>query len=327
MAQDNSLSLSRLIGAFSTMHRIRIFEEVLADLVVAGDLKTPCHLYIGQEAVATGVCQALLPTDTIWGCHRSHGHYLAKGGDMNALMAEIFGKASGCSRGRGGSMHIYDDRVGVLGTVPLVAATIPVSVGAGLAYKLRKEPHVAVPFFGDGATEEGHFHESLNMASTYKLPVVFVCENNLYASHLHISERRAKDNIAESGLAHGMASEVVDGNDVQAVFAAAGAAVARARAGEGPTLLEVRTFRWRGHVGPSWDTDVGVKRNDMLKEWMPKDPIARTRRDLIAMGAAESDLDKIETQIRIEVETSVELAREASWPDPATVFDHIFVPR
>lgn len=309
------------------MHRIRIFEEVLADLVVAGDLKTPCHLYIGQEAVAAGVCQALEHTDTIWGCHRSHGHYLAKGGDMNALMSEIFGKASGCSRGRGGSMHIFDSRVGVLGTVPLVAATIPVSVGAALAYKLRNERHVAVPFFGDGATEEGHFHESMNMASVYKLPVVFICENNLYASHLHITERRAKDNIAEAGIAHGLPSEVVDGNDVQAVFAAANRAVDRARNGEGPSLLELRTFRWRGHVGPSWDMDVGVQRNDMLKEWMPKDPIAKTHRDLLALGVTEQSLVEIQAQARDEVMKSVEVARLAPWPEPGTVHDHVFVSR
>ena len=317
----------QLMRIFSAMHRIRIFEEVLADLVVAGEIKTPCHLYIGQEAVAAGVCQALEPTDTIWGCHRSHGHYLAKGGDMNALMAEIFGKASGCSRGRGGSMHIYDDRVGVLGTVPLVAATIPVSVGAALAYKLRKDNHVAVPFFGDGATEEGHFHEAMNMASVYKLPVVFVCENNLYASHLHITERRAKDNIVESGAAHGLASYVVDGNDAQAVFAATQIAVHRARAGEGPSLLELRTFRWRGHVGPSWDMDVGVKRNDMLKEWVTKDPILRTRIELLALGALESDLDEIEAHARFEVQESVALARQSSWPTPESVHDHVFVAR
>lgn len=327
MNRTFTLSLPRLMHAYSTMQRIRIFEEVLADLVMAGDLKTPCHLYIGQEGVAAGVCEALQPTDTIWGCHRSHGHYLAKGGDMNALMAEIFGKANGCSRGRGGSMHIYDDKVGVLGTVPLVAATIPISVGAALAYKLRKEPHVAVPFFGDGATEEGHFHESLNMASLYKLPVVFVCENNLYASHLHITERRSMDNIAESGSAHGMASAVVDGNDVQAVFTAAVEAVRRARAGEGPSLLELRTFRWRGHVGPSWDMDVGVQRNDMLKEWMPKDPIARTHRELLTLGVTEASLDELQAQAQTEVQTSVDLARQAPWPDPASVYDHIFVPR
>lgn len=327
MAQDFQLSLSRLTRAYSTMHRIRIFEEVLGDLVVAGEIRTPCHLYIGQEAIATGVCEALQTTDTIWGCHRSHGHYLAKGGDMNGLMAEIFGKSNGCSLGRGGSMHIYDDKVGVLGTVPLVAATIPVSVGAALAYKLKQEPHVAVPFFGDGATEEGHFHESLNMASLYKLPVVFVCENNLYASHLHITERRSMDNIAESGSAHGMPSAVVDGNDIQAVFAVATKAVLRARAGEGPSLLELRTFRWRGHVGPSWDMDVGVQRNQMLKEWMPQDPIARTHRELMALGVTEASLDELQAQAREEVWTSVDLARMSSWPDPASVYDHVFVPR
>ena len=327
MPQGVTLSLARLQSLYKEMHRIRIFEEALSELVISGDLKTPCHLYIGQEAVAAGVCGALQATDTIWGCHRSHGHYLAKGGDMDALMAEIFGKATGCSRGRGGSMHVYDDRVGIFGTVPLVAATIPVSVGAALAYKLKGESHVAVPFFGDGATEEGHFHESLNMASVYKLPVVFICENNLYASHLHITERRARDNIAESGIAHGLPSAVVDGNDVQAVYTAANEAVHRARSGGGPTLLEMRTFRWRGHVGPSWDMDVGVMRNDMLKEWLPKDPIARAHGELLALGATDSELKGFEAQARQEVELSEKFARLADWPNPSTVHDHVFVTR
>jgi pyruvate dehydrogenase E1 component alpha subunit len=312
---------------YTSMHRIRCFEEVLADLVEAGEIKTPCHLYIGQEAIAAGVCEALDKADTVWGCHRSHGHYLAKGGDLNALMAEIFGKANGCSRGRGGSMHIYDDQVGVLGTVPLVAATIPVAVGAGLAYKLRKDSHVAVAFFGDGATEEGHFHESLNMAALYKLPVVFVCENNLYASHLHITQTRTKDNIAEAGPAHGLTSEVLDGNDVQAVLSATMSAVQRARNGEGPTLLEMRTFRWRGHVGPSWDMDVGVKRNDLLAEWLPKDPIARARQELIDLGTPEPELKTIEADARKEAKLSVQLARLAPWPNPDTLHEHVFVAR
>lgn len=310
---------------YATMHRIRIFEETVSDLVVAGEVKTPCHLYIGQEAVATGVCVTLDPADTIWGGHRSHGHYLAKGGDMNALMAEILGKSTGCSGGRGGSMHLYDESVGVLGTVPLVAATIPLSVGAGLAYKLRKDGNVAVAFFGDGATEEGSFHESLNMAALYRLPVVFVCENNLYSSHLHISERRAKDNIAESGGAHGIPSVVIDGNDAEAVFAAAEAAVIRARSGEGPSLIEARTFRWRGHVGPSWDMDVGVLRKDMLHEWMPRDPIARVRRQLLSRGASETELNAVEAREREEVKSSVEVARLAPWPEVVTLRDHVFV--
>jgi pyruvate dehydrogenase E1 component alpha subunit len=309
---------------YTTMQRTRIFEEVLADLVTAGEVKTPCHLYIGQEAVASGVCEALETTDTIWGCHRSHGHYIAKGGDLDGLMAEILGKATGCARGRGGSMHVYDERVGILGTVPLVAATIPISVGAGLAYKLRREPHVSVPFFGDGATEEGHFHESLNIAALYKLPVVFVCENNLYASHLHISERRVKDNINESGGAHGLPSVVVDGNDVEAVHAAALVAVERARRGEGPTLIEARTFRWRGHVGPSWDMDVGVQRNQMLKEWLPRDPIVRAGKQLQSLGETESQVRDVEAGARRDVQRALERARAATWPDPLSVHDHVY---
>src|SRR5262249_7709747 len=155
-----------------------------------GELKTPCHLYIGQEAIAAGVCAALEPSDYVWGGHRSHGHYLAKGGDLRALMAELFGKVTGWSRGRGGSVHLVAAGIGILGTVPLVAATIPLAVGGALAAKLRGEQRVSVAFFGDGATEEGHFHESLNLAAVYRLPVIFVCENNFYASHMSLLERR-----------------------------------------------------------------------------------------------------------------------------------------
>ena len=323
MAQETA-PLERM---YASMQRTRIFEETLADHVTSGEIKTPCHLYIGQEAVATGVCEALLPTDTVWGCHRSHGHYLSKGGDLDAIMAEVLGKATGCSKGRGGSMHVYDERVGILGTVPLVAATIPIAVGAALAYRMRKESTVAVAFFGDGATEEGHFHESMNLAAVFKLPVVFVCENNLYASHMHVSERRARDNIAESGTAHGMPSVVVDGNDVEAVHASAVEAVARARRGDGPTLIEARTFRWRGHVGPRWDMDVGVMRNEMLKEWLPRDPIARTGRRLEALGVPATRLEAVVAGIRAEVDGALERARAAPWPDPSTLADHVFVER
>ena len=327
MAHNPPTDVARLQRMYHSMHRMRIVEEVLGDLVTSGEVKTPCHLYIGQEAVATGTCEALRPDDTVWGCHRSHGHYLAKGGDLDALVAEVLGKATGCSRGRGGSMHVYDEKVGILGTVPLVAATIPVSVGAALAYRLRGEPRVAVPMFGDGATEEGHFHESMNMAAVYRLPVVFVCENNLYASHMYITERRARDNVVESAVAHGMPGVVVDGNDVEAVHAAAEEAVARARRGEGPTLIEARTFRWRGHVGPRWDMDVGVMRNEMLKDWLPRDPIARTGRRLEALGLPAARLAELERSARDEVARALEKARAAPWPDPATMPDHVFVPR
>ncbi len=228
---------------YRSMMRIRIAEESIAELLENKEIGCPTHLYTGQEAIAVGVCAALTKDDYILGGHRSHGHYLAKGGDVRRLMAELYGKVSGCARGRGGSMHLVAPEVGLLGTVPLVAATIPIAVGAALACKLRGEQRVSVSFFGDGATEEGHFHESLNLAAVHRLPVIFVCENNLYSSHMHISERRAKDNIYKSGEAHGMPGLSLDGNDVVAVYRATVEAVHRARKGEGPTLLECRTYR------------------------------------------------------------------------------------
>ncbi len=314
-----------LCAMFRTMVRIRRFEERVGDLVEAGEIGTPCHLYIGQEAIATGVCAALTATDYVWGGHRSHGHYLAKGGDMRAMMAEIYGKATGCSGGRGGSMHLVAPDVGILGTVPLVAATIPLAVGAALAAKLRRDGGVSVAFFGDGATEEGHFHESVNLAALRRLPVVFVCENNLYASHLGLLERRAKDNIVVAADAHGIDGRRIDGNDVGAVHEAATDAVTRARRGDGPTLLECRTYRWRGHVGPAWDMDVGVKRRDELGDWLPRDPIARARTRLLEHGTAADVLDAIERDAGVEIDDAVAFAQASPYPGEADLTAHVFV--
>jgi pyruvate dehydrogenase E1 component alpha subunit len=275
--------------------------------------------------VSAGLAAALTAGDYVWGGHRSHGHYLAKGGALRPMMAEILGRTTGCSEGRGGSMHLFAPEVGVLGTVPLVAATIPLAAGTGLASKLRKDGRVSVSFFGDGATEEGHFHESMNLAALYALPVIFVCENNLYASHMALMERRHADNIVKSADAHGMPGEVVDGNDVIAVRAAARRAADRARAGGGPTLLEARTFRWRGHVGPRWDMDVGVKRRDELKDWMPRDPIARLKRALAAAGVPAESLDAIDREERAAVDDAVEFARQSPSPDPRGLETHVFV--
>ena len=283
-------------------------------------------MYIGQEAIAAGVCAALEARDYVWGGHRSHGHYLAKGGDLRAMMAELFGKSTGCSGGRGGSMHLVAPEVGILGTVPLVAATIPLAVGAGMAAKLRRDGRVSVAFFGDGATEEGHFHESLNLAALFRLPVIFVCENNFYASHLQLFERRVADNILTTADVAGAAGARLDGNDVEAVHAAAREAVDRARGGAGPTLLECRTFRWRGHVGPSWDMDVGVKRKDELKEWLPKDPIARTRNRLLQAGMSEDECREIESAAAAEVEQAVVFARDSPDPDEREMTKHVWSP-
>ncbi|HKW35523.1 MAG TPA: thiamine pyrophosphate-dependent dehydrogenase E1 component subunit alpha [Candidatus Acidoferrum sp.] len=314
-----------LLGLYKSMLRIRVAEESIAELLEKNEIRCPTHLYTGQEAIASGVCAALTREDYIFGGHRSHGHYLAKGGDLRSLMAELYGKAAGCARGRGGSMHLIAPEVGLLGTVPLVAATIPIAAGAALASQLRGERRVSVAFFGDGATEEGHFHESLNLAGVRKLPVIFVCENNFYSSHMHITERRAKDNIHNSGEAHGIPGIVVDGNDAVAVYWASMDAVRRARNREGPTLLECRTYRWRGHVGPSMDMDVGVKRKDELKDWLPKDPLARLRLQLLERGMQNSELEEMQRNVHVEVHAAIRWARECPFPPASELERHLFV--
>jgi pyruvate dehydrogenase E1 component alpha subunit len=310
---------------YGTMVRIRLTEERVATLVEAGEIKTPCHLCIGQEAIATGVCATLTDGDYVWGGHRSHGHYLARGGDLTQLIAEILGRVTGCSKGRGGSMHLFAEEVGILGTVPIVAATIPLAVGAALASKLRKDSRVSVAFFGDGAMEEGHCHESMNLAAVYGLPVLFVCENNFYASHLSLLERRRVDNLYQTAESHGIPSARVDGNDLMEVHASARTAVDRARAGSGPTLLECRTYRWRGHVGASWDEDVGVKRRAELEDWLPADPIRRAAEALITLGTDSAFFGRVESAALAEIAEAVRVARNSPKPSDSELMDHVFV--
>lgn len=310
-----------------SMVRIRLFEERVAELLEQQEIRCPTHLYIGQEAVAVGVCAALQREDYLFGTHRSHGHYLAKGGQMSLMMAELLGKKTGCSGGRGGSMHLLAPEVGILGTVPMVAATIPIAVGAALASVMRGGDRVAVSFFGDGATEEGVFHEALNFASLRRLPVIFVCENNLFSSHLRLLERQPADNICQSAQAHAMPGISIDGNDVIQVFATAEEAVARARQGKGPTLIECRTYRWRGHVGPSWDLEVGIRDQAEVDAWVARCPIRLLETQLSEEGlATEAEKDQVYRRVRQEVEESVSFARESRLPDPAELTEHVFAP-
>ncbi len=318
------LSNEQLLTLYVAMLRIRVFEERVAELLEAQEINTPTHLYIGQEAIAVGVCQALRRDDIVFGNHRSHGHYLAKGGDMNALMAELLGKETGCSRGRGGSMHVIAPEVGMMGTVPIVSGTIPLAVGTALAAMLQKRNSVSVAFFGDGALEEGTAHESFNLAAHRRLPVLFVCENNLYASHLSLLERRAEDNIGDLARAHGMVGCQVDGNDIAAVYGAAHAAVDRARGGGGPSLVECRTYRWRGHVGPRWDLDVGVNRKNELANWQSKDPIAQLRDRLARRGITPQHWVQLERDVRQEVEAALVFARESRYPDATELYNHVY---
>lgn len=305
--------------------RIRQFEDRVADLLDTDDINCPTHLYTGQEAVAVGVCQALSTDDYIWGTHRSHGHYLAKGGNMDTMMAELYGKETGCSHGRGGSMHLLAKEVGILGTVPMVGATIPMAVGSALVSSIKKDQKVSVAFFGDGATEEGVFHEALNFASLKKLPVIFVCENNLYSSHLRIEDRRSQNNIYKSAEAHGMEGITVDGNNTLDVYQKAVEAVTKARSGLGPTLIECKTYRWRGHVGPSWDLDVNIREKEELDHWMEKDPIEILSKEMIQTNEiTPQDLDAIKQAVASEIESSVEFARKSPFPDVKELSKNVY---
>lgn len=312
-------------GNYKSMLRIRLFEEALCPHIDNNDIQTPCHLYIGQEAIAVGICSHLNDDDLIWGNHRSHGHYIAKGGDISRLMDEIFCKASGCSGGRGGSMHIIDKEKGIYGTVPIVAGTVPLSVGAGLTMKLEESKKVSVTFLGDGATEEGHVLESINFATLYNLPVIFVIENNLYSSHMHMSERRKQTDLQEIASLYGIKSRKIDGNDVEIVSKTMKEIVGGVRSGNGPAIIECMTYRWRGHVGTSFDEDVGVKRKDELDEWLNKDPIAREKSRLLRLDIEEEQLQTLHKNVEHKIQSSLKSAIESSYPKPETLMDHLFV--
>ncbi len=321
-----NLSGPDLIGDLRTMVKIRRAEAAVGDLVESGEAKCPCHLGIGQEGVAVGVCKALTPRDRLYGGHRAHSQYIALGGSLPKMFAEILGKQTGASKGMGGSMHLYAPETGFHGSVPIVAGTVPIAVGAALAAKMDGSDSVAVPVFGDGACEEGGVHESLNMASIMKLPVVFVVENNLYSSHLDINLRQPFDSVARFAQAHGVETEVVDGNDVVATRLAMERLVARARAGEGPGFLEAVTYRWRGHVGHREDIDVGVRRStDEIAAWKTRDPIQRLVDALTDRNEFDADaFAKLNSEVQDEVDDAVTMARQADYPPVKALLDMVY---
>jgi pyruvate dehydrogenase E1 component alpha subunit len=274
-------------------------------------------LYTGQEAVATGVCSALRKDDYVFSTHRSHGHYIAKGGDLKALMAELYGRVTGCSKGRGGSMHLASPDVGLPGSSAIVAGTIPLAVGVALAFSIQKKNGVSVAFFGDGAAGEGAFYESLNFASLKKLPVIFVCENNLYSTHMPISTCLANTDIYKMAEVFNMSSVRVDGNNVIDVFKVANKAIEDARCGKGPTLIECKTYRWRGHVGPNFDIDKGLRSEEELEYWLNRCPIKMLEEFLLKHSIiSKSEKLRLYATIEKEIEESVVFAKESPYPDP-----------
>jgi pyruvate dehydrogenase E1 component alpha subunit len=304
---------------------IRVAEEKIGDNVANGVIRCPCHLAIGQEAVAVGVASQTRDGDRTFGAHRSHGHFLALGGSLHGLMAEVLGKDTGVSRGMGGSMHLRDVSHGLLGTVPIVGATIPIAVGAALAAKLEGKGAVAVSYFGDGATEEGAFHESMNLAASMRLPVLFVCENNFFSSHLHIALRQPRQSVARYADAHNVPWERVDGNDVATVARVTSAAMQAMRSGGGPYFIEALTYRWRGHVGHREDDDVGVRRKDDLHLWKGRDPIRRLADAMVAAGITTDD------RIKSQWDTARRFVAEAwdralgdPYPPPEALLDRVY---
>jgi pyruvate dehydrogenase E1 component alpha subunit len=308
----SNLEKEKLVEMYRKMLEIRFFEEKVFELYGQNLVPGTIHLYAGEEAVAVGVCSSLRRDDYITSTHRGHGHCIAKGADLKRTMAEILGKKTGYCKGKGGSMHIADFSVGMLGATAVVGAGIPIAVGAGLSIKLRKTDQVVGCFFGEGASNQGTFHEGINMASAWKLPVVFVCENNLYAMGTRQSRVMAIENIADRAVAYGIPGVVVDGNDVLAVSEAAQTAVETARRGEGPTLIECKTYRQKGHsrVDPA-----RYRPKEEVEEWLAKDPIKRFKEKLLQTNTlTKTEIQQIEKEVSAEIEEAVKFAVESPFP-------------
>lgn len=323
-----TISLEKLLDLYRNMLCIRFCEERFVEPILRRDILCPVHLCSGQEAIAAGVCGALTKEDYIFGNHRSHGHYLAKGGDLKAMVAEVFCKDEGCSRGRGGSMHLIDTEVGMIGSAPIVAGTISLALGAALAASIRKDGRVAVSFFGDGATGEGVLSESLNFAGLKKLPILFVCENNFYSTHLSIDEIRVNRQIYQLGKPYGVKCFRVVGNDVVKIHQSACQLVELCRKGEGPVILECVTYRQRGHVGPDDNvqgihTDIRPPRE--VARWLKKDPLTIMERYLVRnAGVSAGMISEISSSVGHEVDEAFHYAASCSFPNRKEVASYVF---
>lgn len=319
---------STLIQLYKTMLLIRKTEESFVNPINSKEINCPVHLYSGQEAIAVGILSQLTKQDTIFGNHRSHGHYLAKGGNLNRLVAEVYCRETGCSRGRGGSMHLYQTDIGFLGSAPIVAGTISLAMGAALAAKIRQSTDLAVSFFGDGASNEGAIYECLNFASLQKLPLIFVCENNLYATHMPIGACRPNANISRVAEPFDIPVQQVDGNDLLAVHETAAMAIKHCRAGNGPYFLECLTYRLHGHVGPDdqiqgMHTDIRPK--EEFAAWVKRDPIIRLRQRLLAESILTPEQDeKLHDEVIEQVAQAHRFAQASDFPIEEDLANYVF---
>ena len=303
------------------MLTIRRFDETIDELFAQGKVHGTTHLYIGEEAVATGVIAALQPGDVVTSTHRGHGHNIALGGDINAMMAELLGRETGYCRGFGGSMHIADQSLGNLGANGIVGGGLPIAVGAALGFQLQQHSQVVVAFSGDGALNEGAFHEAANLAAIWKLPVVFVVENNQYGMSGSVKEMFALGHLAERAAGYGIPATMVDGNDIFSVWEAAGPAIEKARSGSGPSLIEAVTYRYKGHS----KSDANRYRSrEEIQQWRQRDPIDHLKEYLVANGADVASLAQIQREVAQAVADALQFAESSPWPDPAMLEDAVY---
>ncbi len=317
------MALPDALALYRGMLQIRHTEEQLARAYRNGEIMGACHTYVGQEAVAVGVCAHLTPQDAVFSTHRGHGHALAKGVSAQAIAAELFGRATGTSRGRGGSMHLFAPEVGLMGTTGIVGPNILQAAGAAYAFQLLEQDAVAVAFFGDGAVNNGAFHEGLNLAAIWDLPVLFVCENNLYATEIAFADAAGNPEVANRAPAYGLPGAAIDGNDVLTVYETAGRMIEQARQGRGPSLLECRTYRTRAHAEGM--PEVGYRSQAEVDAWKQQDPVARHRAYVLTQDlATAASLDELEAAALQAAVEAMEFARNSPWPDPATATRNVY---
>jgi TPP-dependent pyruvate/acetoin dehydrogenase alpha subunit len=325
---------NKLFYLYAQMQRIRRIEEMLAARYKEWKMRCPMHLSIGQEAIAVGVCHALDKTDWVFSNHRGHAHYLAKGGDLNALVAELYGKETGCCGGRGGSMHLIDQEAGFMASTPIVGGTVPLSVGAAWSSKLQKKASIAVIFLGDGCFEEGVVHESLNFAGLHQLPILFVLENNQYSVYTPLNERQPEHNIVDIVAAHGIPIRQGNGVEVMRVAESAEQAIEKIKQGGGPQFIEYSTYRWLEHCGPNYDDDLGYRPEGELEHWQAMCPIKQALHHLKQMQSeqniAPSELEQRLKQLTLDIDTEIEaafhFAEQSPTPHPDTMNQHIYAP-
>lgn len=316
------LTKEKLLGFYETMLTIRAFESKAVELFADNQLPGFVHLYLGEEAVATGVCGSLTTKDYITSTHRGHGHLIAKGGKVDLMMAELFGKSTGYCKGKGGSMHIADVELGILGANGIVGAGQPIAAGAAFACKYKNTDAVTVCFFGDGASNRGTFHEAFNMAAIWKLPLVFVCENNMYGISNCQREHMRVTDVSDRAAAYGVPGVTVDGNDVIAVYEAAAEAIERARKGDGPSLIECKTWRWRGH----FEGDPGAYKDPAEQEaWIKKDPIPKFEQKLVELNyATQAELAEIKAKVEAQIDAAIRFSQQSPDPTPEDALTDVY---